>query len=388
MKILHTSDWHLGHQLYGFDRTEEQLDMLRQITDIVASERPDVFLLSGDVFHVPNPSATVHRMLVDAVVGLAKANPAMKIIVTAGNHDSGVRHEVFRLPWSGMGVEFVGVLRPENPGEHIFEIEGKGWVVAVPYANERFIPEGFFDDVLGIVAERNTGNLPVVMTAHTTVRGADFSGHERTELSAIGGIEGIEVERFGSGYDYLALGHIHRGQFIHTGLHNVRYSGTPLAVSFDETFAHSVSIVEIGSHGEPPAVRTVEIENMRPLVNLPVEGFTDWDNARRLLAGFPDDREAYIRLNVEVDNFLPNGASDEARMIADAKRCRFCIVNSRRRRVEGESGDVSMTISEFKEMTPVEIARRFVERQGGEFTDGMAVMFEEAINRLKIEDEA
>ena len=388
MKILHTSDWHLGHQLYGYDRTEEQQDMINQVTRIVAEERPDVFLLCGDVFHISNPSAGVHKMLVDAIISLTKANPEMKIIVIAGNHDSGVRHEIFRTPWRSLGVEFVGVVRAENLDEHIFEIEGKGWVIAVPYANERFIPDGFFEDVLKKVAERNTDSLPVVMMAHTTVCGADFTGHERPEQSMIGGIEGVDIEWFGSGYDYLALGHIHHEQFVHTGFHNVRYSGTPLAVSFDETFTHSVSIVEIGSHGERPIVKTIEIKNLRPLVNLPIEGFTDWENARQLLAGFPDDREAYIRLNVEVDNYLPNGASDEARIIADTKRCRFCLINSRRRRGEGTSGDVSMTISEFKEMTPIEIAQKFVEQQGGDFTDEMTEMFKEVINRLELQDEA
>lgn len=388
MKILHTSDWHLGHQLYGFDRAEEQNDMLNQITNIVEVEKPDVFLLCGDIFHVSNPSASVQRMMVDAIVTLSKANPAMKIIVTAGNHDSGARHEIFRSPWSVLGVECVGVLRPENPEEHIFEIEGKGWVVAVPYANERFIPDGFFDDVLNEVATRNKENLPVVMMAHTTVRGADFSGHERPQQSIIGGIESVDIEQFGSGYDYLALGHIHREQFVHTNNHNVRYSGSPLAVSFDETFAHSVSIVEIGSHGERPVVKTVTIENLRPLVNLPIEGFTDWENARRLLAEFPEDREAYIRLNVEVDNFLPNGASDEARIIAETKRCRFCVINSRRRREEGAAGTMAMTVSEFKKIAPIEIARRFIEQQGGDFADDMTEMFQEAINRLELKDEA
>lgn len=389
MKILHTSDWHLGHQLYGYDRTEEQQDMIRQISRIAAEERPDVFLLCGDVFHVANPPAGVQKMLVDSIFSLMRANTAMKIIVIAGNHDSGVRHEVFRSPWNAMGVEVIGVLHPENPEEHIFEIEGKGWVVAVPYANERFIPDGFFEDVLDRVAKRNTGNLPVVMMAHTTVCGADFSGHENPELSMIGGIEGVDVERFGSGYDYLALGHIHREQSVDSGHNKVRYSGTPLAVSFDETHTHSVSIVEIDSHSESPVVKTIEIENLRPLVNLPIEGFTDWETALQLLAEFPDGQEAYIRLNVEVDNFMPNGAADEARTIAESKRCRFCGINSRRRRgADGAPGDQSMTVSEFKEVTPVDIARRYVEQKGGEFTDEMKEMFKEAINRLELQNEA
>ena len=377
----------MGHQLYGFDRTEEQRDMLEQITRVVREEQPDVFLLSGDVFHVSNPSATVQTMLVNAILELRRPNPEMRIIVTAGNHDSGSRHEVFRSPWSAMGVEVIGTLRPDTPEKYIIDIAGKGWVIALPYANERFIPDGFFEQILNIVAERNTDNRPVVMMAHTTVRGADFAGHELPEESMIGGIEGVDVEQFGNGYDYLALGHIHREQFIHTGRHNVRYSGTPLAVSFDETFDHSVSIVEIGEHGERPVVRKVAIENIRPLVNLPIEGFTDWESARILLAEFPDDREAYIRLNVEVDDFLPIGAIDEARMIANSKQCRLCLINSRRRRDQGLTEATSLTVSEFKELPPVEIARRYIEQQGGTFDDNMGRMFQEVLNRLSLQDE-
>ena len=97
MKILHTSDWHLGHTLYNYDRTEEQADMLRQMTEIVEKHKPDVFLLSGDVYHTPQPSAAVQTMFTDAMVRIHDANPGMTIVVTAGNHDSGTRHEIFRV---------------------------------------------------------------------------------------------------------------------------------------------------------------------------------------------------------------------------------------------------------------------------------------------------
>ena len=89
MKILHTSDWHLGHTLYSFDRTEEHKAMLKQIIDIVSKHQPDVFLLCGDVYHTPQPSAAVQTLLSDALVDIHNAHPEMTIVMTAGNHDSG-----------------------------------------------------------------------------------------------------------------------------------------------------------------------------------------------------------------------------------------------------------------------------------------------------------
>lgn len=386
MKILHTSDWHLGHQLYGYDRKEEQLDMLNQITDIVATEKPDAFLLCGDVFHVSQPSASVQKMFVDAILSLRKAHPDMKVIVTAGNHDSGVRHEIFSTPWSLMGVETIGTLHQEKIEEHIIDVKGKGYVIALPYVNERYLQGDFFQSVLQRVASINKGGLPVIMMAHTTVRGADFTGHDRSDSTVVGGIEGIEVSQLGEGYDYLALGHIHHEQFVHTGRHNVRYCGTPLAVSFDETYEHSVSIVETNSHGDAPKVRKIKIENKRPLINLPLEGFTDWNHAKALLKNFPDDKEAYIRLNVEVENYLPNGAADEARQIVSSKACRFCVINDRRRR--DQSGELkSMTVSEFKELDPTDLVQRYIEQKGGTFTQEIASMFREAVNQLNQGDE-
>ena len=279
MKILHTSDWHLGHTLYNYDRTEEQQAMLEQMVSIVEEQKPDVFLLCGDVYHTPQPSAAVQTMLSDGLVKIHEANPQMTIVMTAGNHDSGTKHEIFQTPWKALKVYAIGQLgKPaskreqnharmesaeheqarlkgkEDQDEHIIEVPGKGWIVAIPYANERNIPEGFFQQLLDRVAERNNENLPVVMTAHTTVKGCDFTGHDHATEYNVGGIDSLELEEMGEGYDYLALGHIHHGQFVHSGKHNVRYSGTPLPVSFDENFTHSVSIVEIGQHGETPAV--------------------------------------------------------------------------------------------------------------------------------------
>lgn len=385
MKILHTSDWHLGHTLYNYDRTEEQMAMLLQMVDIVREEKPDVFLLCGDVYHTPQPSASVQTMFTNALVEIHDANPDMIIVITAGNHDSGTKHDIFRTPWKALKVYTIGSVDANNKEDLIIEIPGQGYVIAVPYVNERNMPDGFFQDLLDIVAERNKANLPVLMTAHTTVSGCDFTGHENASEYVVGGIDSHSLEDMGTGYDYLALGHIHHAQFVRGGNHRVRYSGTPIPVSFDENYQHSVSIVELNKHGEEPIVKEIEINTRRPLVTLPKDGVATWEDAKDLLEGFPNDIEAYIRLNVEVDNFLPVEANAEALLLTEGKKCRFCVINTHRLKKDRREAKV-MSVQEFKTEKPIDIAERYAEDIGVEFDDDMKELFNETLALLKEEE--
>ena len=385
MKILHTSDWHLGHTLYNYDRTEEQMVMLLQMVNIVKEQKPDVFLLCGDVYHTPQPSSAVQTMFTNALVEIHDANPSMTIVITAGNHDSSTKHDIFRTPWKALKVYTVGGIDDNRKEDMIIEVPGKGYVIAIPYVNERNMPKGLFQELLDIVKEKNTDNLPVVMSAHTTVRGCDFAGHENASEYSVGGIDSYDLEDMGTGYDYLALGHIHHGQFIHSGMHNVRYCGTPIPVSFDENYKHSVSIVEIASHGEKPSFKEIEINPHRPLVTLPTEGFATWEDAKEHLENFPNDIDAYIRLNVEVDDFLPVEANAEAQLICNEKKCRFCVINSRRLKKNRKEAK-AMSVEEFKTEEPIEIAQRYAEDLGIEFDSDMKELFNETLVALKEEE--
>lgn len=385
MKILHTSDWHLGHTLYNYDRTEEQMVMLLQMVNIVKEEQPDVFLLCGDVYHTPQPSAAVQTMFTNALVQIRDANPGMTIVITAGNHDSGSKHDIFRTPWKALKVYTVGTIDASQKEELVVEVPGKGYIIAVPYVNERNMPKGFFQELLDIVEERNADNLPVVMMAHTTVRGCDFAGHDNASEYAVGGIDSYDLDEMGTGYDYLALGHIHHGQYIHSGKHNVRYCGTPIPVSFDERYMHSVSIVEIAEHGERPTVREIEINPHRPLVTLPAEGVATWEDAKELLENYPNDIDAYIRLNVEVDDFLPVEANAEAQMICEEKKCKFCLINSQRLKRSRREAKI-MSVQEFKTENPIGIAERYAEDLGKTFDSEMKELFNEALAALKDEE--
>lgn len=161
----------------------------------------------------------------------------------------------------------------------------------------------------------------------------------------------------------------------------MRYSGSPLPVSFDEDYEHSVSIVSIDAQGDEPDLHTISIDNPHPLVNLPSNGFARWEEAKELLKDFPSDIPAYIRLNIKHQDFLPPTALDEAVKLTEGKRCRFCLINLEK--VEREEADgETLTIQQFQEESPLEIARMFAEQEGKSFDEDLIELFNQAVNSL------
>lgn len=382
MKIIHTSDWHLGHALYNYSREEEQADMLRQMTRIVEKEKPDAFVISGDVYDTMQPSTSVQTMLADALVEIHRANPKMLTVCIAGNHDSGSRHTIYRTPWKALNVEMVGnISRDSRLEDYIFKVEGKGYIVAVPFAADRFMPEDVYVRLLEMVDEMNREEqLPVFLSAHLAVARCDYRGHDMSTDENIGGLGCQELSIFGEGYDYIALGHIHKYQKLDTD-GRIFYCGTPIAMSFDEVYRgnrHCVMLVECDRHGAIPQVTPLEINNPRPLVNIPQEGFAEWEEVKREFMNYPDDIPSYIRLNVEVENYLTSGANDEAGAIASTKACRFCLINAKRKEsIQKENERRVFTTSEFKQLDTTEVARMWIESKGAIFDDEMRQIIEE-----------
>lgn len=385
MKILHTSDWHLGHTLYGFDRTEEQEAMIDQLEEILKEEKPDALIISGDVFHTSQPSAAVQTFFTKSIMRFHSAVPGMTVVIISGNHDSASKHEVSKILWETQDVYMVGSVDKEHLENLIVKIPGKGWIVAIPYQSDRNIPDGFYQAVLDLVVECNEENLPVVMAAHLTVKGSDYTGHEDIHDVTVGGIDGVDLDVLGTGYDYAALGHIHRPQTIPGSNKRARYCGTPIAISFDETYAHSVSVVIIAAHSDTPEIDTIEIKNPRPLVTLPSKGFGKWDDVKGLLEAFPKDQPAYMRLNVEVDDYLPKSAQEEAKAILKDTPIKFTYINSRRKK-DDDSNQKSVTVAEFQAMDPLSVAEMYARDKGIEFTDELKQMFRDAESQVKSED--
>ena len=383
-KIIHTSDWHLGQNFYGYDRSEEQADFLRQLVDIVRQQQPDALLVSGDIFHTAAPSSAAVTLYVNAMLDIHNACPKMAIVVIAGNHDSASRLQCDSRLWELAGVRVLGGIARDSEGladldRHIIHVKDKGIVAAVPFAypvsfplvNDEHVGSDqrqpvYFQSLLDHVNAQNPAQLPVVLMAHLAVNGSDFTGHE------VGMMECVEVGVLGNGYDYAALGHIHRPQDVSE---RARYCGTPLAVSFDEQCEHSVSIVEIDAHGSMPRVTTERIENIKPLRTIPAGPPVDFEAALEQLQVLVPDERAYVRLNVLVDRYLPNGAQERAALAVADKQCRFCEIK-KTATVEASHAVSQMTMEEFNHKHPIEVAQQFyLEKYQREMTDEEKEMF-------------
>ncbi len=376
MRILHTSDWHLGHSLYDYDRLDEQSYMLDSLIDIAGDECPDAVVVSGDIFDSPQPSNAAYRMFVDKIDVLRQRCPGAVIIAVAGNHDSATRHELFRTPWRRDGIHLIGVTDIRHPENHLIDIHGKGAVLALPYINPSFAPDNYYAAAVAAARAAIGGELPLVLAAHLAVAPSPEAIGE-----SIGNVECMDGASLGKDYDYAALGHIHRRYAANTGS-CAYYCGTPLAVSFDEQEDHGVLIVDIERAGADPVVRTVPILTQRPLLTLPEKGYATMDECLQLLKSLPPAMEAYIRLNVSQP--LPPGAEGAvmARKALENKRARLCVVNYHRpERQDGANGGDQrmMPLEEFISAQPVDIARLCARDKGFDFTDEVADMFAQAV---------
>lgn len=400
MKIIHTSDWHLGATLYGHDRLDDHREMLRQLTETVAREQPDALLVSGDIFDNSSPSAAAERLLDSALMELADAGKRdMKIILTSGNHDSPSRHTTHSAVYSRLGIHTIGsagITADTNIADianrFIIRVGEKGAVIAVPYINRRNMPEGLFDGLIDFASREISHSMPTVMMAHLPVSRSVTTGHSDVDERFVGGCENVEIDSLGHGYDYLALGHIHCPQQWSTGNAIARYCGTPLPISFDESYPHSVTIVELPAAGIIPTVTTVALKPRRRLVTIGGPDGMDEDSLTFALTDAASDLPdgTFIRLNLR----LPEGTLFPRRetiahlsALCGDLRLEYCTTNLlRSRRNDVDPLHTVLTVSEMREMTEEEIAAGLFHRKGLEWSDELAGLLAEAVAAVKADD--
>lgn len=326
MKILHTADLHLGQIIYqNYDRRDEHRHFFNQLERWCQEERPDALLVSGDVFDIQQPSSTVKKIFTDYFVGLHQQCPQMHIVIIAGNHDSASRIQADSSVWELANVHMLGIppaydsLDREDGWQSQYIIKlPSGYIVALPFmSGDR---RGVIQSILDRVAADNKEGLPVVMMAHQAVTGLDPAGHSFD----IGTLRTLDPSSMGVGYDYLALGHIHKPQTLGSEPGDdfqatvtcqspvVRYSGSALHVSCDETYPHTVSVVELSRHQGEVVIRQLRIDEYRHFYVLPTDG-SSYTTANDALAGMEEfisqGERGYIRFRLDVNADIPSNFS-------------------------------------------------------------------------------
>lgn len=262
MKILHTSDWHVGKVLKGQSRLTEHVAVLAQVVEIARAEQPDLIIVAGDLYDTAAPTPDATRVVTRALSAL-RATGA-QVVAIGGNHDNGPALDALR-PWAeAAGVTLRGSVR-DNPADHLIDgitAGGERWrLVALPFLSQRYAVRAtemyeltgaeanqtYADHIgrlIGRLAEdfATSGTVNLV-TAHLTVVGGRMGGGEREAHSVFG--YAVPATVFPASAHYVALGHLHRAQQV-PGACPIRYSGSPLAVDFgEEENTPSVTVVEV-----------------------------------------------------------------------------------------------------------------------------------------------
>lgn len=268
LKIIHTADWHLGQTFFGYDRDEEHDVFLDWLSNMLVEKEIDVLLIAGDVFDVANPSAVAQRRFFRFLRKTTNRNKLLQIVIIAGNHDSAARLEAPVPLLEEMNTHIVGVIKRKENGEIDFDSlllplydksrKQQAWCMAVPFLRQGDYPaaEGESDTyVSGIgrmynrlyayATTKRGVNQAIIALGHLHVSGAELSEGDRSERVIMGGLESVSSDAFNEGIAYTALGHIHKAQRV-GGREAVRYSGSPLPMSFSESrYRHQVVCIEL-----------------------------------------------------------------------------------------------------------------------------------------------
>ncbi|MEV4318705.1 exonuclease SbcCD subunit D [Actinocrispum sp. NPDC049592] len=277
MRLLHTSDWHVGRTFHGADLLVEQETVLGGLADIVAGERIDVVVVAGDIYDRAVPSAEAVQVCARVLARIREAGA--QLVLTPGNHDSAPRLGAFGEFAAAGGLHLRTRIADIDRPVLLQDEDGPVAFYGIPYLEPEIARHA-----LNIAERGHTGVLTEAMNrvrvdlaqrpgirsvvlAHAFVTGGEPCDSERP--IAVGGVEQVPGSTF-DGVNYVALGHLHGAQQL---ADHLRYSGSPLAYSFSEARQHkSVWIVDLDESG----LSTVERRSLpvpRPLARItgPIE---------------------------------------------------------------------------------------------------------------------
>lgn len=414
LKIIHTADWHLGQTFFGYDREEEHDAFLSWLTDTLAEQQTNVLLIAGDVFDVANPSASAQRRFFHFLREVNRRAPELQIVVVAGNHDSAARLEAPVPLLEELNTSIVGIIKRTETGEIDFESlliplynkqgEREAWCLAVPYLRQGDYPaadEGSDTYISGINrmyqqlydyadAHRQPGEALLAM-GHLHATGAELSDDDRSERIIMGGLESVSSDTFHEGLAYTALGHIHKAQRL-GGRENLRYSGSPLPMSFSETnYRHQVVAVSI-ENGCLSAVDPLPIPLCTDLHRIPKQPAVPEEVIARLAElplagaeGYEDShRWPYVEVRVLMTEPDPGFRHRVEETLADKAVRLTTIVPSYPKR-ENDEAVCPLTYNDLQRIDPLDMLKHaFTNKYGGELPEEIESLFNDVMREVSL----
>ena len=370
MKILHTSDWHLGsaHRTHSFEA--DQRHFIDEICGVIERERVDAVLLCGDVYDRSAPAAEAVKLYNETVERICAAM-GVKLLIVAGNHDSPSRLSTYRALVRAAGLFVAGELAPGIEPVSI----GNADIYMLPWFTTDRARAAFAEEADKIDSMEDAYRVALdairasfrpdrrhILMAHAFVVSAELSESDRSAVVGTAAAIGRSVLE---GFDYVALGHIHKPQQIGE---RIRYSGAPMAYSFgsEEDQVKSVTLLDT----ETMEARTLPLHPLH-------ERRTISGTLSELRAGTgltEAQRNGYVRLRVS-DMVVDAALAEELRGVYPN------LLEWSGRSFEAGTGGVSVALEELDALSndPVELFRRFCEDRHAAADEHMLALFREAV---------
>lgn len=290
--FLHTSDWHLGQFFHNHDREFEHAQFLTWLLEQIKAKQPHALLIAGDIFDVINPASSAQRQLYQFLADAHELAPHMQTLMIAGNHDSGYRIEQVEPLLAKFNAKAVGIVGRSadntlNLDRLLIPIYDQNkniiaWCLTLPYlrsaeitglnehtSNSQNAISYLHQQLIAEAKARKQPHQALILMSHAHMQGGETSDSERPII--VGNEEALSTALFDEVIDYVALGHLHKPQKV--GQPHIRYSGSPIPLSFSEiNYQHQVVEVRIDPQQSPEqrlqydvlkVPRTVELFRIR-----------------------------------------------------------------------------------------------------------------------------
>lgn len=360
MKLLHISDLHLGKRVNEFSMLEDQREILEQILDIAEKEKAEGVMIAGDVYDKPVPPLEAVRLL-DAFLNRL-ADLGIPVFLISGNHDSRDRlsfgAEMFRK--SGIYMAGEELLREVPQKDGYGEISF--WLL--PFLKPAVVKAAYPEEAENIVTYTDAVRTVLqkakidftkrnILIAHQFAAGA---AQCESEEVAIGGLDQVDVSAF-DGFDYVALGHLHRPQ--HVEKETIRYCGTPLKYSFSEAKdKKSVTVLELGGKGKTE-IRTVPLVPKRDMKE--IRGTYMELSGRKFYSSL--DRNAYYHITLTDEEDVMDALSKLRLIYPNMMKLTY---DNTRVRAQAEY----MEAEQVEKKQPLTLLDEFYEKQNGQPLSG------------------
>jgi exonuclease SbcD len=385
MRILHTSDWHLGQHFMGKSREEEHRAFLNWLHAYIITSRADALVVAGDIFDTGTPPSYARTLYNDFIVSLQNTGCTMTVIL-GGNHDSAATLNEARELLACLNTRVVGSVTPVFK-DHVLVLKDTAGhpgaiLCAIPFIRPRdlvlsqsgqsgqdkkqALVEGiaaFYKGVFTAACDLrdqvdSRRRLPILATGHLTLVGGQSS--ESVREIYIGSLDAFPANQFPA-VDYMALGHLHKGQAI-KGADHIRYSGSPIPLSFDEgKQAKQILQVDFDPEGLEK-IESVPIPCFRTLAC--IQG--DLDQIEKGIKELPASaggRSLWLEVTVATDDYLTDlGTRIQSMIEAQDESRPIELLRIRRCRKIVEVGLSAAANERLEELKPTEVfSRRLAE---------------------------